>query len=294
MAFGKYYNELVEGPVSKNEDGIGGYIRQRMTSDALGYGTALSIFPLKGWQARLSYEKAYRLPTITELFDDDDLESGRAGLKPESSHNFNVSLCYDLSISQQALHAEATSILHNTRNFIRRTIESDYGAYENHGRVRTMGYTLSLRYSPWRWLTLGGTYNDIAAKDRERRLSANSGQSSLHYNVRMPNMPYRYGTADITLRWTGLGRPANTLTFYYNLNYQHEFPLYWENIGSADSKKRVPTQTAHDMTLTYSIGARYHLSLECNNITNEDLYDNFSIQKPGQVFYAKVRVFFGK
>lgn len=82
--------------------------------------------------------------------------------------------------------------------------------------------------------------------------------------------------------------------FYYNFNYQHEFPLYWENIGSADSKKRVPTQTAHDITLTYSIGARYHLSLECNNITNEDLYDNFSIQKPGCAVYAKVRLFLGK
>lgn len=298
VVFGKYYNELVEGPVSKNEDGIGGFIRQRMTSDALGYGTALSIFPLKGWQARLSYEKAYRLPTITELFGDDDLESGRAGLQPEMSHNFNVSLSYDLTFGQQALHAEATGILRNTRNFIRRTIESVsgtyYGAYENHGRVRTMGYMFSLRYSPLQWLTLGATYNDIAAKDRERRLSANSGQSSLHYNVRMPNMPYRYGTADITMRWTGLGGSANTLTFNYNLNYQHKFPLYWENIGSADSKKRVPTQTAHDMTLTYSIGARYHLSLECNNITNEELYDNFSIQKPGRAFYAKVRVFLGK
>lgn len=298
VVFGKYYKEKVEGPVSKNDDGIGGYIRQRMTSDALGYGTALSVFPVEGGQIRLSYEKAYRLPTITELFGDDDLESGRAGLKPETSHNINASLSYDLSFGGQELHAEATAIVRNTRNFIRRTIESVsgtyYGAYENHGRVRTMGYTLSLRYTPLPWLTLGGTYNDIAAKDRERRLTANSGQSSLHYNVRMPNMPYRYGSADITMRWTGLGAPANTLTFYYNLNYQHEFPLYWENIGSTDSKKRVPTQTAHDMTLTYSIGPRYHVSLECNNITDEALYDNFSIQKPGRAFYAKVRVFFGK
>lgn len=298
VVFGKYYGERVEGPVSLNEDGIGGYVSQRMSSDALGYGTALSIFPLRGLQTKLSYEKAYRLPTITELFGDDDLESGRATLKPESSHNYNISLSYDLSLGRQAIHAEATGILRNTRNFIRRTIESVsgtyYGAFENHGRVRTMGYTLTLRYSPARWLTLGGTYNDISAKDRERSLSATSGQSSLHYNVRMPNMPYRYGTADVTVRWVGLGAAANTLTLTYNLNYQHEFPLYWENIGSADSKKRVPTQTAHDVALAYNIGARYNFSLECNNITNEDLYDNFSIQKPGRAIYAKVRVFVGK
>lgn len=169
-----------------------------------------------------------------------------------------------------------------------------YGAYENHGKVRTMGYTLSLRYSLGQWLSVGGTFNDIAAKDRERSLSANSGQRSLHYNVRMPNMPYRYGTADVVLRWVGLGAPANTLTFTYNLNYQHEFPLYWENIGSADSKKRVPTQTAHDIALAYSIRGRYNFSIECNNLTNEDLYDNYSLQKPGRAIYAKARVFFGK
>lgn len=81
-------------------------------------------------------------------------------------------------------------------------------------------------------------------------------------------MPYRYGTADVVLRWVGLGAPANTLTFTYNLNYQHEFPLYWENI-SADSKKRVPTQTAHDIALAYSIRGRYNFSIECNNLTNE-------------------------
>ena len=141
---------------------------------------------------------------------------------------------------------------------------------------------------------MGGTFNDIAAKDRERSLSANSGQRSLHYNVRMPNMPYRYGTADVVLRWVGLGAPANTLTFTYNLNYQHEFPLYWENIGSADSKKRVPTQTSHDIALAYSIRGRYNFSIECNNLTNEDLYDNYSLQKPGRAIYAKARVFFGK
>ena len=249
-------------------------------------------------QTKFSYEKAYRLPTITELFGDDDMESGRANLKPEMSHNFNINLSYDHSFGPHALYAEVGGVLRNTRDFIRRTIQSVsgtyYGAYENHGKVRTMGYTLSLRYRLGQWLSVGGTFNDIAAKDRERSLSANSGQRSLHYNVRMPNMPYRYGTADVVLRWVGLGAPANTLTFTYNLNYQHEFPLYWENIGSADSKKRVPTQTAHDIALAYSIRGRYNFSIECNNLTNEDLYDNYSLQKPGRAIYAKARVFFGK
>lgn len=46
--------------------------------------------------------------------------------------------------------------------------------------------------------------------------------------------------------------------------------------------------------LSYSLrNGRYNLSFECRNFTNEKLYDNFSLQKPGRAFYGKVRVYFG-
>lgn len=41
---------------------------------------------------KASYEKAYRLPTIEEMFGDEDLEMGDMTLKPESSHNLNLNL----------------------------------------------------------------------------------------------------------------------------------------------------------------------------------------------------------
>ena len=41
-------------------------------------------------------------------------------------------------------------------------------------------------------------------------------------------------------------------------------------------------------------GGRYNLSVECRNFTDEKLYDNFSLQKAGRAFYAKVRVCLGK
>ena len=53
----------------------------------------------------------------------------------------------------------------------------------------------------------------------------------------------------------------------------------------------MPTQFSHNLTLAYSIaGGRYNVSLECRNFTDEKLYDNFSLQKAGRAFYAKVRV----
>ena len=47
----------------------------------------ISFYP--GLQAKLSYEKAYRLPTIEEMFGDEDLEMGDISIKPESSDNLN-------------------------------------------------------------------------------------------------------------------------------------------------------------------------------------------------------------
>ncbi len=51
--------------------------------NSIGYGAAGTYFILPGLQAKLSYEKAYRLPTIEEMFGDEDLEMGDISIKPE-------------------------------------------------------------------------------------------------------------------------------------------------------------------------------------------------------------------
>ena len=84
------------------------------------------------------------------------------------------------------------------------------------------------------------------------------------------------------------------MTLTYDGFYQHDFPLYWEAFGDASTKNRVPEQLSHNLTLGYSLkNGRYNLSLECRNLTDAKLYDNFSLQKAGRAFYGKVRVYFG-
>lgn len=98
-AFTKYYNQYNEGPVSQNSDGIGNYTTLKKHLSSLGYGVAGTYFIIKDLQAKLSYEKAYRLPTTEELFGDEDLEAGKADLKPERSDNFNLNLSYAYHIA---------------------------------------------------------------------------------------------------------------------------------------------------------------------------------------------------
>ena len=297
-AFGKYYNQYNRGPVSQSSDGIGDYVSMTQRVSSLGYGAAGTYFILDGLQAKVSYEKAYRLPTTDELFGDEDLEAGKADLRPEKSDNINVNLSYNRQFGKHGLYLEGSFIYRDTRDYIQRGLDRvggmSFGYYENHGRVKTKGFNVSARYSYGRWFNVGGTFNNTNIRDNERYVAGGTQQESLTYGQRMPNQPYMYANFDATLTWHGLWGKGNVLTLTYDGFYQHDFPLYWEAFGDASTKSRVPEQLSHNLTLGYSLkNGRYNLSLECRNLTDAKLYDNFSLQKAGRAFYGKVRVYFG-
>ena len=102
-AFGKYYNQYNQGPVSQSSDGIGNYVNMSRTTNAFGYGAAGTYFIIRGLQVKLSYEKAYRLPTTDELFGDEDLEAGKTDLRPENSHNVNLNLSFSSTATQKTI-----------------------------------------------------------------------------------------------------------------------------------------------------------------------------------------------
>lgn len=299
-AFGKYYRQYNKGPVSQSSDGIGSYVNYRRTTSDWGYGAAATYYILKPLQLKLSYERALRLPTVDELFGDEDLEAGKTNLKPEKSHNLNLNLSYVHTFARRhRLYAEGSLIYRDTRDYIKRGLDKfgglEYGIYENHGKVRTKGYNLTLRYNYSHWLSTGATWNAVDTRDYEKKWTSTSEQANVHYKVRLPNLPYRYANFDASLYWHDLLAKGNMLTLTYDGFWQHDFSLYWENIGDKRTKMRVPRQLAHNLSLTYAVKeGRYNFSLECRNLTDARLYDNFSLQKAGRAFYGKVRIFLSK
>lgn len=295
--FGKYYHQFIAGPIAKST-AQDEFIRTTNTVSAMGYGAAGTYFILKSMQMKLSYEKAYRLPTNEEMFGDEDLETGDIGLKPENSDNLNFNLSYSEQFGKHSYYLEGGLIFRNTKDYIQRNISDlsggKYGAtYVNHGKVQTKGYTLSARYGFSNWLSIGGNYTQMDVRDNVKTITSGSNQESLTYKARMPNLPYRFANSDATFYWHNLGKRGNLLSVTYDNLYMHSFPLYSEAVGS-ESKFVVPTQFSHNLTCSYSMqNGRYNLSFECRNFTNEKLYDNFSLQKAGRAFYGKIRVYFG-
>ena len=294
--FGKYYNQYNAGPVSASTSGTSNYVRLTNNVSSVGYGAAGTYFILSGLQAKLSYEKAYRLPTNEELFGDEDLELGKIGLNPEKSDNLNFNLSYNRQLGKHGLYVETGLIYRNTSDYIYRSIETtsnrSYGSYSNYGSVETKGYHISARYNYSCWVSIGGNFTQMDVRDNVEKTQ--TGQESLTYGARMPNLPYRFANSDISFFWRNLWKKGNTLTVTYDNIYVHGFPLYSEALGAVETKDIVPTQFSHNLGITYSLkNGRYNVSFECKNFTDEKLYDNFSLQKAGRAFYGKVRVYFG-
>ena len=290
LAFGKYYNTAVTGPVIISGYGSRAvYEEETHHTQAWGYGGATTYQLLKTLQTKISYEKSFRLPTDTELFGDGDLEIGNYKLKPENSNNLNVNISYQPVFKAHSLLVEAGFAYRYIKDYIIRSIISA-GANEgsagsrNHGKVLNMGVDATLRYFYKDIFSVGGNLSYMNLRNKEE--FTETGRPSAIYNDRLPNMPYLFGNADATCNIGSLIAKRDKLSLNYNLFFTEEFFTSWQSEGT---KIKVPRQLSHDVSLTYyTPNKRLSLSVEAKNITDELLYDNYSLQKAGRAFYAKL------
>ena len=290
LVFGKYYNTAVTGPVIISGQGSRAvYEEETHHTQAWGYGGATTYQLLKPLQVKLSYEKSFRLPTDNELFGDGDLEIGNYKLKPENSDNLNVNLSYQPAFKAHSLLVEAGFAYRYIKDYIIRSIisagvnEGSAGS-RNHGKVLNMGVDATLRYFYKDVFSVGGNLSYMNLRNKEE--FTETGRLSAIYNDRLPNMPYLFGNADATCNIGSLIAKHDKLSLNYNLFFTEEFFTSWQSEGT---KIKVPHQLSHDVSLTYyTPNKRLSLSVEAKNITDELLYDNYSLQKAGRAFYAKL------
>jgi outer membrane cobalamin receptor len=290
-AFGKHYGVIVRGPIDVSTTTNAVYEEQKRNFNATGYGIGATVFPAAGWQLKTSFEKALRLPSENELFGDESLETGDAGLKPENSLNLNANISYEHTFGEvHSVYFDAGLIYRDTRDYIRRQIEQRYGGafYTNHGRVRNLGADVEARYFYEKTFSIGGniTYQDIRNMERY----SHAGRELIYYRDRMPNTPYLFGNVDANYHFNNCFGRGNVLSFGYNMRYVHSFFRAWESEGGDII---IPQQLSHDLNILYSIrNGRYNIAVETLNIADEILYDNYSLQKPGRSFSVKFRYFF--
>ncbi len=265
------------------------------TIGRLGYGVAVSYFPLPGMQWKFSYENTYRLPESEDLFGDVTNKEGNWSLNPELSKNISTGFSYRKSLEEHLVYFSATGIYAGVKNYIYYVFNSYTNRLYAHNllKVSNIGIESEIRYSYKQLLSAGinGTYQNI--RDREKyRFDMSGNILSNTYKERIPNIPYLFGNADATAYFNKLFSDTGKLSIGYNLLYVHKFYLYWANEGAPSTKRFIPAQIAHDVNITYShSNGKYNIAFEVKNITDGRLYDNYSLQKPGRSINIKLRYF---
>ncbi len=293
--FIKRFTQSNKYGVSYNPSGNWGdvaYLQQKNSFEKYGYGIAGTYFIRRNFQAKVSYEKSYRLPETEELYGDLLNLEGNIELDPESSQNYNLGISYSTQInSVHRFSLDANALYRDARGFIlpRLNANQTKQVMANLADVTNLGFDGEIRYSYKQLLTAGVnlTYQNLR---NNTKFEENQTVVSAVYRDRIPNMPFLFGNADASVFFKNVGSPRNTLAIGYNLLYVHAYYLYWPSLGN--DKLDIPKQLAHDANIVYTLAdGRYNIALECKNLTDARLFDNFSLQKPSRAFYIKLRYF---
>ncbi len=276
------------------------------SSTNYGYGAAASYFIQPRLQLKTSYEQAYRLPQAVELLGDGLFTTRNAFLRPESSDNFNLAVKYELSpFTNHTFQIEASYLLRKTQDFIQLNQASSQPVarqFLNIGQVTTNGFEFNLEYNWNKQLTAGVnlTYQDIIDDQRfitNTNLGGTTQSPNFNFGFRVPNIPYLYGNVNVDYAFAKANStttPSNTFKMGYSLNYVQEYFLTPNQLG-ANNQDNIPTQLSHSLRASYSIASgKFNIGLEVDNITDEELFDNYRLQLPGRAFFLNLRYFIDK
>lgn len=259
-----------------------------------GLGLAAQWTIRKGLQARASYENAYRLPEGWELFGNGVNLIGNEHIESEKSRNFNLGLSYRIKIKEaHRLLLEGGFLYRRAEDYIREEVGMPNSEVINEPAIEVAGLDANIRYEykDRIRLSMNGTWQNIISLDQ---YDSHGNELDTYLN-RVPNVPYLFANADITFQFHDLISARDLLAFGYRVSMVDEYFLKWESYGARDTKLIIPRQYSHAVHATYSLkNSRYNISVECTNLFDAKLYDNFRLQKPGRAFYVKLRYFLSK
>lgn len=266
---------------------------QSATKQHFGYGIGSRYRFCDAVALKGSYERTVRLPLARELLGNGTTVYPNLRLQPERSHNFNIGIFGTLPVGDSGnITYEGDAFFRKIEDYIQAKISEAEGMmqYDNVSNVSMKGCEGELTYNYGTWLSLAGNISYQLAMDMNRLKS--DGKPSATYKNKVPNKPWLYGNVDLTLNFDNVFSKRDRLRFNYLYQYVHWFFLTWEGYGWLETKSRIPTQNQHSASLTYSWrNDRYNVSLECSNIFDSTLYDNFMLQKPGRMFNIKFRLY---
>ncbi|GAB5476269.1 MAG: TonB-dependent receptor [Maribacter sp.] len=239
---------------------------------------------------KTSYEYATRLPDEFELFGDFTLTRPNPFLEPEQSHNLNLGI----QLNATKIDWETNFFYRDTDNIIWLRTSQFFAQYQNLLKAMTLGADMEFRLRPLNFLeiTANATYQDLRNRSPK---SVTGTVDERYFNARLPNIPYLFGNAEVRFNKKDLFGSGNIFSAWWSGSYVNEFFLFWEVDGNRDFKNSIPSQFVQNIGASIALlENNASLSLECTNLLNEKVFDNFSVQRPGRAFYITLRTFLNR
>ena len=261
--------------------------------DHNGYGLTLSLALLPDLHLLGSMENALRLPSADELFGNgSDNSLAAIELKPERSLNANLGFSYGYQINAHAFKINSSIYFRDTKDMIREAIldgKNEYIQAENLEAVLTKGVDAELNYN---YADKINFRFNVSKFDVLFNTKYNTkGEPYNYYRMQIRNEPSFKFNGQLAYFVKNIFQKDSRFSVHYNLNYVNGFYRNWSNVGSKN-RDYIQEQYPMDLGLTYTFPKnKLAFSFDTKNIFDQQVFDNFGLQKPGRAFYAKVTYF---
>ena len=261
------------------------------TSNDLGAGIGIKFQPIEALALKASYERSVRLPLARELLGNGTTIYANVALEPEKSDNYNVGLFGTLRHGDHTLSYEVNGFLRRVDNYIQPQVSEKEGMmqYVNVPAVHIKGVDGELRYDWQQRLQVIGNVTWQDARDRQEFKS--DGKPSVTYDNHVPNRPWFYASAEARYQFRNILSKSDRLQLGVDYQWVHWFYLSWEGYGALDTKARIPEKNIFGAQAVYSWhNQRFSIALNCENLFDRTVYDNYKLQKPGRTLFVKFRL----
>ena len=273
--------EMIEAPKKKSN----------MTSQ-IGWIEAMKYEPFRGFHLKASYQRAIRLPNSQELFGDGIITFPAARLRPEKSHNFNLGFLIDKNdiLGLSRLQFEVNGFYMQVSDMIKLIKQHMAAGYVNAEKVHIKGIEteLKLDISPTVYAYGNLTYQDV--RDVLDYLPDTQAPNPTK-GLRLPNIPYLFANFGAEYHSDRLFKNWYIKAFWDG-KFTEEFFYFWELTEL--QKRRIPRSFVNDIGLLLTYKNKYSIALECHNLMNKEVWDQFRQPLVGRTFHLKFRYVFSK
>ena len=273
--------EMIEAPKKKNN-----------TTSQIGWIEAMKYEAFRGFHLKASYQRAIRLPNSQELFGDGIITFPAAGLKPEKSHNFNLGFLIDKNdiLGLSRLQFEVNGFYMQISDMIKLMKQHMAAGYVNAEKVHIKGIEteLKLDITPTVYAYGNLTYQDL--RDVLNYLPGTQAPNPTK-GLRLPNIPYLFANFGAEYHRDQLFKNWHIKAFWDG-KFTEEFFYFWELTEL--QKRRIPRSFVNDIGLLLTYKNKYSVALECHNMINKEVWDQFRQPLAGRTFHLKFRYVFSK